>query len=107
MFRIYLASILCACLSAATAFAQSENPPLEAYGRMPLISSAEMSPDGTKIATIANAQGGSRLIVFSYSGEVIKQVGIADMKARGVTFYGNDHVILNVSDTTKTRGFTL
>lgn len=105
MFRIYIVSILCACLSAATAFAQSENPPLEAYGRMPLISSAEMSPDGTKIATIANAQEGSRLIVFSYSGEVIKQVGIADMKARGVTFYGNDHVILNVSDTTKTRGF--
>lgn len=72
---------------------------------MPLISSAEMSPDGTKIATIVNAENGSRLVIFSAAGEIIKQVGIADMKARHVSFYDNNHPILNVSETTKARGF--
>lgn len=78
MIRFCFVSILGACLSALSTVAQSENPPLEAYGAMPLISSAEMSPDGTKIATIVNAENGSRLVIFSAAGEIIKQVGIAE-----------------------------
>lgn len=105
MFRIILATIFTVMCGSFAATAQDNRPDLEAYGSMPLISSAAISPDGTKIATIANASDGSRLIVFAYGGEVIKQVGIANMKARNVSFYGDDHVILTVSDTTKTRGF--
>ncbi len=105
MIKIILASIFTVVCSVFSAVAQDNRPDLEAYGQMPLISSASISPDGSKVATIANAMDGSRLIVFDYGGEVIKQVGIANMKARGVSFFGNNHVILNVSDTTKTRGF--
>lgn len=57
------------------------------------------------IATIANGENGSRLIIFSPTGELIKQVGISNMKARGVSFFDDEHAILNVSDTTRTPGF--
>lgn len=105
MVRIIFLQILLVFCFAPLGVAQSERPSLEAYGSMPLISSAEMSPDGSKIATIVNSGQDTRLVVFTPSGEVIKQVGITNTKARDVSFYGNQHVVLNVSQTTRTFGF--
>lgn len=105
MFRFLIFSLLLIHLIAASAFAQSDRPSLEAYGKLPLISSAEMSPDGSKIATIVNSDQGTRLVVFNPAGGVIKQIGIAKTKARSVSFYGNQHVVLTVSQTTRTLGF--
>ncbi len=87
------------------AFAQYPQPPLEEYGNLPLVSSAEISPDGTKVAAIANVNGSPRMIVFEIGAGISKQVGLGDIKARSVSFYDNDHVILDVSETTRTRGF--
>ena len=80
-------------------------PPLEAYGALPLVSQAEISPDGTKVASIYNVGDQTRIVVFSLTGDAPFQVGLSDMKARGVEFYDNDHVIFRASDTISTRGF--
>ncbi len=87
-------------------FAEYPKPPLEAYGALPGVSSAEISPDGSKLATISNRENGTYLLVTDVtSGELIKGVGIGAIKARNVAFYDNSHVILRASNTIKTYGF--
>ncbi|MEQ9506778.1 MAG: S9 family peptidase [Hyphomonas sp.] len=97
-------SVLALC--APLALAQGAPPPLEAYGNMPLFSSAELSPDGTRIAAIANtATGDSVLMVMGRDGKMIRQVGASALKPRGIDFYDNEHVVLFASETIKTTGF--
>jgi pimeloyl-ACP methyl ester carboxylesterase len=88
------------------AFADYPEPPLEAYGALPNVSSAELSPDGTKLATISNRDGGTYLLVIDVeTGELIKGAAIGEIKARDVSFYDDSYVILRVSNTIKTYGF--
>ncbi|MEL7540040.1 MAG: S9 family peptidase [Pseudomonadota bacterium] len=89
----------------AVAQADYPKPPLEAYGALPQISSAEISPDGSKIAMIANFENGTRVLVSEVGGGIIQQIGIDDLKARGLEFYDNEHVVLRVSETTTTYKF--
>lgn len=85
--------------------ARAELPPLEAYGNLPFFSDAELSPDGQRIAAIAHTANGSRLVVLDRGGSVLSQIGTSNIKARGVGFYDDDHVILFASETTRTQGF--
>lgn len=90
----------------AVAQADYPKPPLEAYGALAQISDAELSPDGTKVAAIANVPGGTRMIVFRLDGGGISDpIGIENLKARGVEFFDNRHVILRASETKTTFGF--
>ena len=93
--------------STSLANAQSDypRPPLEAYGALPQISSAEISPDGTKLATIANLDVGTRLAIVSLEGDAPVQLGIENSKARGIEFYDRNNLILHASKTTSTYGF--
>lgn len=102
IFGLWLTSLL---LGSVVAQAQHPQPPLEAYGALPQIGSAEISPDGTKIAMIANFENGTRVLVSEVGGGVIQQIGVDEMKTRGLEFFDNDHVILRVSETTTTIGF--
>lgn len=95
---------LCAFLFTSLT-ASAAPPPLEAYGELPLFSDAALSPDGTRIAAIANTGKGSRLIIMDRHGGVTLQIGIDTIKPRGVKFYDNDHVLALVSATTRTFGF--
>lgn len=72
---------------------------------MPRVSDAEISPDGTKVATIVNMEDDTRIVVFSLVGDEPIQFGVEKIKARSVAFYDNDHVIFRASQTTKTYGF--
>ncbi|MEM7329539.1 MAG: S9 family peptidase [Pseudomonadota bacterium] len=88
------------------AVAEYPRPPLEAYGALPQISDAELSPDGTKVAAIANVANGTRMIVFDlHGGGISDPIGIENLKARGVEFFDNRHVILRASETKTTFGF--
>ncbi|MEM6652801.1 MAG: S9 family peptidase [Pseudomonadota bacterium] len=80
-------------------------PALEAYGALPFVSDSELSPDGTKVALIANVDGGTRFVVFDLAaGGVSHNFDLGEIKARSVEFYDNDHVILRVSETIRTLG---
>jgi len=91
---------------AAQAQAEYPQPPIEAYGALEQISDAEISPDGTKVAAIANVPAGARMIVFDLeTGGISDPIGIENLKARGVGFFDNQHVILRASETKSTFGF--
>lgn len=101
-----LIALVCGLTLQISSIALADPPPLEAYGNLPYFSSAEISPDGTMVAVIANIDDGTtRLLVFKTGGELVKQVGIGEIKARGVSFYSDDHIILRASETTRTWGF--
>lgn len=88
------------------AHAEYPQPPIEAYGALEQISDAELSPDGTKVAAIANVPAGARMIVFDLeTGSIGDPIGIENLKARGVDFFDNQHVILRASETKSTFGF--
>lgn len=103
--RMITISFITLIFTAASAFAERPKPPLEAYGGMPRVSDAEISPDGTKVATIVNMEDDTRIVVFSLVGDEPIQFGVEKIKARSVAFYDNDHVIFRASQTTKTYGF--
>ena len=107
MKTIYLfIFILLACISIALqAAADYPKPPLEAYGALPQISDAQISPDGTKVAAIVNFGEETRLVVYSLAGEAPVQIGMSNIKARRVEFFDNEHVIFHASETTTTFGF--
>lgn len=88
-----------------SAHAEYPKPELEAYGALPQISSAQISPDGSKVAAIANIGNSSRAIILEIGVGVTKQIGVEEAKARGVSFYDDEHIILRASETISTFGF--
>ena len=103
--RVFVVLGITTLLGALSAHAEYPQPPLEAYGALPQISSAEISPDGTKVAAIANFGEVTRAIIIETGVGVTQQIGIEESKARGVEFYDNDHIILRASETISTYGF--
>ena len=103
--RSVFLSLACLISTPGLASADYPQPPLEAYGALPQISDAEISPDGTKIAAIVNSPDDTRMAVFNIGGGIGNLIGIDSIKARGVEFYDNEHVVLRVSETTTTFGF--
>ena len=100
---ILLAAIVAAI--GAPAIAQDAPPPIEAYGSLPLFTDAEISPDGQRIAAIANFPSGQRVVVLGRDGKTIRQIAVEEIKPRDVQFFDNDHVIASLSKTTRTVGF--
>ena len=84
---------------------QAEPIPLEAYGQLELVQSADISPDGAHIAIIANVDGLARLMVFDANFKLVNGLNISKLKARSVSFYDNEHVILRVSETNRVYGY--
>lgn len=101
--RFRLLATVFACMPLWNAFA--DLPPIEAYGRLPEITSAQISPDGKKVAAITNFSGTTRLVVYDIDKGPVKHLTIKESKARSVTFHDNNHVILRASETTRTSGF--
>ncbi|MFM5906566.1 MAG: hypothetical protein ACKOPO_03095 [Novosphingobium sp.] len=60
-------------------------PPLEAYDRLPWIEAIGLSPDGTKLAMIADIKGTRSLLVLNNGKDVLVNNPIGDIKARGIT----------------------
>lgn len=77
----------------------SERPPLEIYGKLPLIESASISPDGEHIAALMNVDGISRLAILNSDFKTIKTFDTSKSKPRGVQFVNNEYVILYNSKT--------
>ncbi len=102
-----LASLLLFVFTISHASAQSDypQPPLEAYGALPQISDAEISPDGSKVATIVNFEGGTRVVVFDLEGGAPVQIGVKNIKADSVSFYDNENVIFRARKTETTFGY--
>jgi len=84
-------------LAGAVAIAQTQAAPapsIEAYGRLPTIEMAALSPDGTKLATVQTV-GAERVLAVSSidDGKLLGGVRLAEIKMRGLIWADDRHVL--------------
>ena len=102
----FIGAAILAALVSPLSFAQTSPPPIEAYGKLEAISHVDISPSGERLAFLWREGGVNTVRVIStkdFSGVYIGKIG--DIKARSVTWAGENHVILRVSKTTAIFGF--
>lgn len=100
MLKKIVASATAALLSAWAA----EAAPLEAYGRLPGVEQAELSPSG-KFVALVQTDGEDRTIVIKTTADLkttfIGRLGSA--KLRALAWAGDNHLIATTSTTTQPR----
>lgn len=104
MFRsVSVAGICLACAFAA----QADPPPLSAYGRLPTIADAAISPDGAHMAFIVT-DGEKRNIVIQQTSDlkVMDFLQAGATRVRSVQWAGPYHVIVTITATTLVEGLT-
>jgi hypothetical protein len=74
-------------------------PPLEDYGKLPAVEHMRLSPSGDKIAYIAVDQDRRRVVIKKVGGAALVAVDVGVLKARAVTWLGDDHVLVETSQT--------
>ncbi|HWF75933.1 MAG TPA: S9 family peptidase [Caulobacteraceae bacterium] len=75
--------------------------PLEAYGKLPSIEQALVSPDGGRIALVVTNGSERRVAVQSMANNSLQAViDAGDQKLRDIRWAGPDHLLLTVSTTT-------
>lgn len=81
---------------------------LELYGRLPAFSSPRLSPDGTKLAHLVSVGAGQQaLVIIDLSNlQVIGGLREIENKVRGVSWVGNDHLLISTS-TAATLPFSI
>ena len=94
MHRIWLALAL-ACMAC-----MARGAPLETYGRLPNIEDVSLSPSGAYVAMIAT-DGDMRTVIVKATADgklrAVSQAG--KVKVRGVTWAGEDNLIIETSST--------
>lgn len=85
--------------------AHADPPPVEAFGRLPALSDAAISPDGTKIAMAVNANDQSAVSVFDLVGhQTLFTAGVGrDQQLRGVGWADDTHVSFRISTALRPR----
>ncbi|WP_313439198.1 S9 family peptidase [Novosphingobium sp.] len=89
---------------AAAPPASIQPPPLDAYGELPQMEDAALSPDGTSIASVVHTNGARRVVVLK-NGEVVLNGSSGDTKVRSIEWADNDTVLLTNSATVPMFGF--
>lgn len=93
--------VLAACLLVGAGFAA----PLEVYGRLPAMRQVEISPDGTKIAYIAELQGAQRVIVHDLKvKKAVASVNGGKFNIRSIQWADNGNLIVISSRVTGLPG---
>jgi acetyl esterase/lipase len=96
--RIWL--VLAAALAAAVpTLAIAAPPPLDAYGHLPAIEDAALSPSGGRFAVVIADKDGRKVVVRKSDGEMLGGMAFGPAKIRGVTFAGEDHVLITETAT--------
>jgi dipeptidyl aminopeptidase/acylaminoacyl peptidase len=89
-----------AALLGAPVFAQTAPPPIEAYGNLPSISDAAISPDGRHLALANFANGRSVFRVINIdSGATVRGIGTEPTKLRGVAWADDERALFFASQT--------
>ncbi len=81
-------------------------PPLEAFGEQADIRSAEISPDGKHIAFLQRIKDIDYVLVHSFeTGKTTALANSEGVRARDVSFAGNDHVVAVASQVARHMNF--
>lgn len=81
------------CAGTSLAAQTMPPPPLEYYGDLPAVESAEISPSGAHTALLMTSGGERVITVLDSTGAPVKQLAVGDAKVRGIEWVG-DHAIL-------------
>ncbi len=82
----------------------AEPPPLEAYGRLPMMDMLELSPDGTRAASRVSMDGRDLVMVIDMASmDFVTGMDAAEVNPRWLRWISEDQLVLVVSDTVKTR----
>ncbi len=83
-------------------------PPLSAYGKLPDIEDAALSPDGSRIAILTTASSGERAIMLMTPAlQVLRTFAVGSHKIRSISWGSNQNLIVQVSSTERLHGFNV
>ncbi|WP_395327297.1 S9 family peptidase [Novosphingobium sp. BL-8H] len=89
----------------AAAPAVAGPPPLDAYGELPRVEDAAISPDGHNIASISRVDGDRRLVVIDEEGKFLRNASTGAGKVRAIEWADSDTMLLTTSATVSLFGF--
>lgn len=84
----------------------ADKPGLAVYGQLPTIEGVEISPDGTKLAVILTNGEQRSLVVRQVGGGILAGINAGPTKLRGVTWVGEDHLLMVASQTADVMGLS-
>ncbi|MFC7292355.1 alpha/beta hydrolase family protein [Hirschia litorea] len=99
---VFLALILS---TSASAQDKSPPPPLETYGKLPIIRSMSISPSGNKVGYLKSQDNEEAFFVLNVNDLTSTGVNTTAVKARGVDFINDQYAALTASETTRLFGF--
>ncbi len=103
----FVASLLAAITLLVTSIAIAQSaPPLSAYGALPEVEDAAISPNGSNIALLITLKGERQLLFLDEQMKAIRRFQVGDTKIRYFRWVGDDQLILVTSQTEKLWGFT-
>ncbi|MBH0113796.1 S9 family peptidase [Novosphingobium sp. YJ-S2-02] len=79
--------------------AHAAPPPLDAYGDLPQIEDAAVSPDGRHLASIVQSKGERRILVLDPAGELLVAGNAGDSKVRAINWADDNTVLVSKSAT--------
>ena len=104
-FSFAISIALCIAGIGAAQAQTSSPPPLSAYGELPDVEDAAISPDGQNFALITTI-GDERLILFvGPDMQLMRKMTLDDAKVRSIDWIGNDRILLVTSSTAEIWGF--
>lgn len=96
-----------AVAQAVATSAKGTPPPLSAYGKLPDIEDAALSPDGSRLAVLTTRGDGVRaILLMSPALEVLRVFNVGDYKVRNIRWGSNENLIVQISSTERLYGFT-
>lgn len=84
--------------------AAQESVPLSAYGALPDVEDAAISPSGDNIAVLLSQDGKRMLFFLNSEMKLTRHLAVGDAKVRGLQWIGDERLILYTSQTEGLRG---
>ena len=106
MMRNWLAAGLLAFSSLCAPSLHAAPPPLSVYGSLPGFERASLSPSGDHIAIIGRMDGKRMLVVMDAGRKVLLRMDTGALKIRGISWAGDQSVLIHYSNTVNLYGFT-
>ena len=92
--------VVCSLLLCVSSLAGAQAPPLEAFAALPAMQSPNISPDGKRLAFIAQADAGKFVLVSDLETMAVSAaVDVSVMKPRGVVWANDDTLLFLASET--------
>ncbi|MEO0883831.1 MAG: prolyl oligopeptidase family serine peptidase [Pseudomonadota bacterium] len=89
---------------AGTGFSQSR-PPIEAYGELPSMSFARLSPDGQKLAFVGRDAERNILVVLDLETNESIGININELRTEKVEWSDSKHIVFQAFDNTRLTGY--